>query len=263
MKDIDIVFVDIDCTLLNHSTRPPVYDFDSISALKEAQSQGVLVFLCTARPYHSVKRIGLFDLFKPDGMILANGGLALYGDKVLYETAMDPKDFEKFCEVALSVGANVEGIRRYDSFLILPPDKAVDALFETYPEDYPPVMDYHNQEVIGATLFAYKDLDDVIIPKIPKMLYYFRYHDYGVDTAATPHIKGDTVKIVLDKLGISKERAMAIGDDLADISMFEQVKYCVAMDNGRDEVKEAATHVTASISDHGVKKIIESHVLKK
>ncbi len=107
MKDIDIVFVDIDCTLLNHSTRPPVYDFDSISALKEAQSQGVLVFLCTARPYHSVKRIGLFDLFQPDGMILANGGLALYGDKVLYETAMDPKDFEKFCEVALSVGARL------------------------------------------------------------------------------------------------------------------------------------------------------------
>ncbi len=124
-------------------------------------------------------------------------------------------------------------------------------------------MDYHNQEVIGATLFAYKDLDDIIIPKIPKMLYYFRYHDYGVDTAATPHIKGDTIKIVLDKLNISKERAMAIGDDLADISMFEQVKYGVAMDNGRDEVKEAATHVTASISDHGVKKIIESHVLKK
>lgn len=125
MKDIDIIFVDIDCTLLNHSTRPPVFDFESIDALKEAQQQGVLVFLCTARPYHSVKRIGLFDLFSPDGMILANGGLALYGDKVLYETRMDPKDFEKICEVALSVGANVEGIRRYDSFLIKPVDKAV------------------------------------------------------------------------------------------------------------------------------------------
>lgn len=112
-------------------------------------------------------------------------------------------------------------------------------------------------------MFAYKDLDEQILPQIPKSYYYFRYHDYGVDAAEIPHIKGDTIKIVLDKLHISRDRAMAIGDDLADISMFEQVKYGVAMANGKDEVIEAATHVTASVSDHGVKKIIESHVLKK
>lgn len=263
MKDVDIIFVDIDWTIFNHSEVPSFFDMESIDALKEAQKQGVLVFLCTARPYHSVKRIKLLDIFKPDGMILANGGLAFYGDEVIYETRMDPKDFEKICEIALSVGANVEGIRRYDSFLIKPVDKAVIELYKTFPEDFPKVEDYHNQEVYGMSLFAYKDLDEKILPQIPKNYYYFRYHDYGVDAAEIPHVKGDTIKIVLDKLHISRDRAMAIGDDLADISMFEQVKYGVAMGNGKDEVIEAATHVTASVSDHGVKKIIESHVLKK
>ena len=37
MDDIKIIFVDIDWTILNHSSFPSAYDFESIDALKEAQ----------------------------------------------------------------------------------------------------------------------------------------------------------------------------------------------------------------------------------
>jgi len=261
MSKIDIIFVDIDCTLLNWSTRPPFFDIESIDALKEAQKKGVLVFFCTARPYHSVKEIKILDLFEPDGMILANGGFVLHKNKILYETIMEKEIFENFCDLATSLHVNVEGVRRFDCFFISEEDKAVRELFTTYPENIPAIEDYHNQEVIGLTLFAEKELDEEFLKIMPKDSYYFRYHDYGVDVATIPHIKGEGIKVVLKELNIPKRRAMAIGDDLADISMFKEVKYSVAMANGKEEVIKAAKIKAPSINDNGVKYVVEKYVL--
>ena len=256
-NNIQIIFVDIDWTLLNHKWRPGKYDKSSIRALKRVQKKGVKVFLCTARPYHSVEQIGLFKLFQPDGMILANGGLILNGKEIIHKPTMNQKEFESLCDLAISLNVNLEFIRPFDAYLIAPPTKEVNYLFQTYPEAIPPVMDYHNQEVIGCTLFAPKELDEKIRPNFPKDFYYFRYHDYGVDIASIPHIKGDAIKIALEKLNISKENAMAIGDDEADISMFEQVKFGVAMGNAKDKVKERATIITKDIDHHGVRYILK------
>lgn len=261
MSKIDIVFVDIDCTLLNWSTRPPFFDIDSINSLKEAQKKGVLIFFCTARPYHSVKEIKILDIFTPDGMILANGGFVLYKDKILYETIMEKEVFERLCDLAIKLNVNVEGVRRYDCFFIAEEDEAVKQLFNTYPENIPAIEDYHNQDVIGLTLFAQKDLDEKFMSIMPKDSYYFRYHDYGVDVCTVPHVKGEGIKVVLKELDISKNRAMAIGDDLADISMFEEVKYGVAMANGKEEVIKAAKIKAPSIDESGVKYVIEKYVL--
>ena len=256
-NDIRIIFVDIDWTIFDHSKHPSKFDKSSIKFLHKLQKKGIKVFICTARPYHSVSQIKFFDLFKPDGMILANGGLIINDGMVIYETLMGIKEFENFCELALSHNVNVEGVRTYDCFLIAPKNKEIDALFGTYPEDIPPVEDYHNQQVLGCTLFAPKELDEAIIPKLPDGYHYFRYHDYGVDIASVPHEKGEAIKITLEKLGISKEHALAIGDDLADISMFENVRYSVAMGNAKEEVKENATFVTDTVTRHGVKRALK------
>ncbi len=261
-KDIIIIFVDIDWTIFNHSSRPSFYDFESIDALKKAQKQGVKIILNTARPYHSVEQIKLLDIFTPDGMILCNGGLVIYNNKVLYSAKIEVEDFEKLCELALVNNLNVEGIRLKDCFLIKEVDEMVKSLFATYPEDVPPVEDYHQQKTIGACLFAPKEYDELFKNNIPKDFVYFRYHEFGVDVAPKPHDKGEAIKIVLDKLRISKNNAMAIGDDIVDVSMFKQVKYGVAMGNGSEEVLNNATHIASHINEHGVKQILEELVLK-
>ena len=137
----------------------------------------------------------------------------------------------------------------------------IKSLFDTYPEDIPPIEDYHNQETVEICLFAPKEYDEIIHKELPKDYIYFRYHDFGVDIAPLPHNKGDAVKVVLEKLNISKENAMAIGDDLQDISMFNEVKYAVAMGNGKEETINSATHITKHIDKHGVKHIIKKLVL--
>ena len=128
---------------------------------------------------------------------------------------------------------NLEGIREKDCFIISHNLEDMNKLFSTYAEDIPPVEDYHQQEVIGVNLFAPEKYDIEIKSYIRGAEYYFRYHPYGVDLAYIPHIKGEGVKKVLEYFHITKENAMAIGDDLQDIEMFAEVKYKVAMKNAK------------------------------
>ena len=56
-------------------------------------------------------------------------------------------------------------------------------------------------------------------------------------TANIDSNKGNAVKKLLEILNIKKEETIAIGDDINDLSMFEQVGYKVAVDNAIDIVK--------------------------
>ena len=259
-NDIKIVFVDIDWTILNHSKRPSRYDMPSIRALKKAQKKGIKVFINTARPYHSVDQIRFFNYFKPDGLILGNGNLVTYQDIKIFSSDIPINVFEHICEVANKNDLNLEGIRHFDCFLINNNTKCAEKLFATYPEDMPKVEDYHHQETIGINLFAPIEYDEIIKKEVPEDYVYFRYHDYGVDIAPPPHDKGAAIKMVLEYLGLSRDNAMAIGDDIADIAMFEHVKYGIAMANGKEETIKTATHVTKHISKHGVKHILKELV---
>ena len=107
MSNIKIIFTDIDCTIFDHSVKPSRFDYQSIKYLKKLQKKGILVFFCTARPYHSVKRIHILDLIKPDGMIVANGGLILLHDQIIYGPYMDQIEFIELCELANKYNGNV------------------------------------------------------------------------------------------------------------------------------------------------------------
>ena len=58
--------------------------------------------------------------------------------------------------------------------------------------------------------------------------------------------------ILLMEGRINKENTIAIGDDINDLSMFEQVGYKVAVDNAIDIVKEKADEIILSNDEDGV-----------
>lgn len=255
-KDFKIIFVDIDWTILSHKDGR-FFDMDSIEALKETQNKGIKVFLCTSRPFHSVDQIGLFKLFTPDGMIVCNGGLIIYQGKIIHEKVMDNDVFEKICEVTTKYNLNLEATEPYHRFLLNNKYEDMLNVYDTYPEEIPPVEDYHNRHIISVLLFAKEEYDEILQKEYPDNILYFRFHPYGVDVLDVPHEKGDGVDNVLNYFNYSKENAIAFGDDYADISMFEKVGTSVAMGNGRDEVKAAASFVTDEVWNHGVKNALD------
>jgi len=63
-------------------------------------------------------------------------------------------------------------------------------------------------------------------------------------------------------LDIKKEEMMACGDSPNDIAMLRAAGTAIAMGNAEEEVKAAATYVTASNDDSGVARAVKKFVLK-
>lgn len=254
---IKIIFTDIDWTIYNHKDGH-VYDMESLATLKKAQEKGIKVFICTARPYHSMKLTGLLDLFTPDGMILSNGGVIIFNNKIIFEKVFNQERFEKMCEVVIKHGLTLEAVEPFDRFLIAPKTDYVDNVFATYYETIPPVENYHHRHIIASMLFSKEEDDEVLYKEFPKGLICYRFHPYAVDVLDEAHNKGEGVRFVLNYFEINKRNAMAFGDDLGDISMFEEVKWSVALANAKDEVKSRARYVTSEVWNHGVKLALEN-----
>lgn len=64
--------------------------------------------------------------------------------------------------------------------------------------------------------------------------------------------KGDALDLVLQRLGLRPEQAMAIGDNLNDLPMFALAGVSVALDNAPAQVKAKATAVAPSNDEEGV-----------
>ena len=75
--------------------------------------------------------------------------------------------------------------------------------------------------------------------------------------------KGNALKKLSGMLPIAPENTMAFGDSLNDLTMLKWVKYGVAMENARSEVKESVSLVCPPNNQDGVARYIARHVLKE
>lgn len=73
--------------------------------------------------------------------------------------------------------------------------------------------------------------------------------------------KGSALQILIDKLGLTQENVMAIGDQGNDLSMVKFAGTGIAMGNAIDELKECAQHVTSDCDHDGVAEAIEKWAL--
>ena len=257
-SDIKIIFTDIDWTILNHGHGKHVYDMKSINALKKAQKSGVKLFISTARPFESLKLTGFFDIFKPDGMVLSNGGVIFIGDEIIYHDFMEPDLVRRICEVAKKRDIVIQFVDEYDRWISAPINETAQHYFDVYFEKLPEIRGYNGEHVSGVLLFCEADQDEEIIKEInhPE-LYVFRLFPYAIDIRHHLIRKNDGVQRVLDYYGYKGDDAIAFGDDTPDIPMFLLCKTSVCLENGHPDAKKAATYVTCHIDKHGVAKALK------
>ncbi|MHB1420118.1 MAG: Cof-type HAD-IIB family hydrolase [Bacillota bacterium] len=73
--------------------------------------------------------------------------------------------------------------------------------------------------------------------------------------------KGIGLRNVAQFLGIPPGEVMAIGDSYNDLEMFQYAGIAVAMGNSREEIRAAATYVTAGNDADGVAEILERLII--
>lgn len=249
-QDIKIIFVDIDWTLLDHSKHD--FDYPSIEALKKAMNQGVLVYLCTARPYESIMQTKLLNHLTPSGIICTNGGLVFYKEEVILKNLIPNDIVQEIIRVCSKKKLEVEYGTIRDRYFSIPSNKYVQRYFATFNENPCPVKDYENEEVTSILLMCPKRFDRYVLKRISNEIDYFRFDPYGVDIRYVRNDKGKAVDFVLKYHHFTKDNALSLGDDLQDIPMFEKTKYSASIGERRKEVVEAASYLAKDVSDSGV-----------
>ena len=78
-----------------------------------------------------------------------------------------------------------------------------------------------------------------------------RSQSYYLDVTPPGCDKGTLVQAIAKRLGISTDQVATIGDMQNDLAMFRKSGQSFAMGNATDDVKQQATHVTASNEDEG------------
>ncbi len=250
-----IIFVDIDWTILDHFKHD--WDYESLEALKLAQENGVLVYLCTARPFDSVLHTGIFDHFSPDGVIATNGGVAFIGKEILFSNEIPPEIVKEVENTANRHDLVVEMCTDRDRFFSAPVNKWVEEYFKSYAETVPQIQENVHTNVSAMLLFAPEFMDEELIKELPQEIRYYRFDLYGVDLCYFENTKGGAIKRVLEALHIDKSESIGAGDDYGDIPMFEEVGLSIAMGNGKAEVIEKATYKADSITEHGLAKALK------
>ena len=84
-----------------------------------------------------------------------------------------------------------------------------------------------------------------------------RSQSYYLDVTPPGVNKGTFVQTIAHRLGVSTDLVVTIGDMQNDLAMFRVSGTSFAMGNATDDVKQQATHVTASNEDEGFAKAME------
>lgn len=266
---IKLVTIDIDGTLLNPERQitPAVFE-----AIQDAKRAGVKAVITTGRPISGVlSLLEELKLNEPDNYVITfNGGLVqetaskndIFKDTLSYDDYLDIELLSRKLNLPLhastkngmyTANRNIGKYTVYEAHLVHSP------LFYRTPEEMA------DQEIIKVMMVDEPEKLDAAMEKIPQEF----YERFNIAKSAAFYLeitpktasKGQAVIRLAEKLGLTMDQTMAIGDEENDRSMLEVVGNPVVMENGNPELKKIAKYITKSNSQDGVAHAIREWVL--
>ena len=259
--DKKIAFFDIDGTLT--SEIDGAIPASAIQAIRQARSNGHLMFINTGRCFQNVEP--RFQEIGFDGYVCGCGtNIYCDGRDVFYH----PQNHETIMTI-------LQAARRTDVDILFESRKEV--CFDlSRPLQHPKAV-YHYEVFLQNGYHMPEDLENpnffsdkfVIWYKDPMQLAEFRrtsdrWFDC-IDRGGTfrefvPHgfSKATGIQFVLDYYGLTADAAYAFGDSNNDLTMLSYLKNSIAMGNAKPPtLKKLVSHVTTNASDDGIRNALQ------
>lgn len=248
MKDIKIIFFDIDGTLI-------AMDKDTISdktleALKRLQANGIKLCLATGRGPMLVPH---FDGVEFDAFLTYNGSYCYDHEGTLYRNCSPSKDIETIVNNAVKIGRPV-ALATKDRMAANGKDQDLIDYYAFGNAEVEVAKDFEEvkketvyQVLMGARKEEYQDiLKGVQAAEITA------WWNRAVDIIPINAGKGIGIEKVLKYYGIEKSQSMAFGDGNNDIEMLKAVGNGIAMGNASDDLKAVADEICGDVSEDGI-----------
>jgi len=243
-KEFKLIALDMDGTLLNNQQE---ISEENRAAIAKAQEQGVHVVLSTGRSLLTCREYAQ-SLQLSSYLITVNGSEIWDESGQLVERKLiDASHIEKMWNLTQDHKLN---------FWAVTTDKV---WRDEFPEDIA------SQEWLK---FGYDIPDDALREEVLKQI--AGISDFEISNSSLTNLeinalginKAKGIMTVCDRLGISMDEVLAMGDSLNDMAMIEAAGCGIAMGNAQEAVKEAADWVTDTNVNNGVAKAISHWVLK-
>lgn len=255
-----ILFTDLDGTLLDNEKKISEYTWN---VLKNWTDAGHKLVLCSGRDINSVGSVKEYLKLDDPGVYLIgyNGGQIYDCEKkeTLYKIMLSPEQVRHISETAKQLGIHCHTYT--DTHIVSPGDSEAFRYYRRviktpviYSEDVTAVMtdgackciaveveDHDKLEKLRMTLLPWAEEEGVaMLYSNPNYLEFF------------PAVsgKGASVRKLCELLGIDLCFSVAAGDEQNDLSMIETAGFGIAMANGSEEVKMAATTITMDDNNH-------------
>lgn len=260
LKQKKILFTDLDGTLLNDQKQIGAYTREVLKLWAEA---GHKLVLCSGRDINSVRNVKEYLHLDFPGMYLIgyNGGQIYDCDKenTIYKTALSLQQITHIMEEAERFGIHAHSYT--DTHIVSPKDTEelhyYQRVIKTPVIFSPNVTDAMTEGSCKCLAIELKDpqkLENFRLSLLPwaaeegiTMIY---SNPYYLELFPSASGKGSAVKTLCKLLDINPYFSVAAGDAQNDISMIEAAGMGIAMCNGSEDVKMAATIITAYDNDH-------------
>lgn len=260
---IALVISDIDGTLItsNHE----VTDATKAAAAK-LYERGIELSLASSRPPRSI--VPLADALKLQGPFAAfNGALVVKRNgEVLARSIISPATIASVKAIADKFGI---GVWLYDDvdWWAQWRDAFVDR--EEHTSGFSARIDGYDERITREanklTVVGKPELvaqaEQRVLSELADKVSASKSKPRFLDVTSYGIHKGTVVVRLAELLNIATERVAVIGDGPNDVEMFKQAGVSIAMGQGVDEVREAASYLTTSNDDEGWARGIERFVL--
>jgi len=279
---IKCIATDMDGTLLN--SRQMISEGNR-TAIKKAQEKGIEVVIATGRSYDEAQTV-LAEAALQCPIICVNGaevrtkeGEIIHTNELSAKQSLDIYEilyhsdtyYEVFTNKGIYTDHYEKGVQTLmNIFQTANPDMPEDQIYEMaknrYSKGHIQIVENYEHVIESNDQLVYKFL---VVSKNPSELMRVKEKlealpEISVSSSGSENLevthnkaqKGIALTWFTERMGISMQETMAIGDNLNDLSMFERVGRSVAMGNGHPDIKKICSHETAVNDEDGVGKAI-------
>ncbi|MDE7243151.1 MAG: HAD family hydrolase [Oscillospiraceae bacterium] len=269
-----LIFLDIDGTLVEPGTNVP--PASALEAVRGAQKNGHLIFLCSGRNYGMLSPLLRYGF---DGLVASAGGYIEAAGRVVYDCPMTAAQQEKVMRVFQENGVyrtvesrdssyTDESFRRFltesggrNSELLRWREQLENNL------GIRPMAEYRGEPVYKV-VFMSPDMQRLETPR-QELEDEFQFcvqeaDQYGIvngELINRQFDKGQAVKRLSGVLGIPLADTIAFGDSMNDLEMLQTAGLGICMGNGSDALKAAAAEVCPPLKEDGLYRAFDAHGL--
>ncbi|MDO4330848.1 MAG: HAD family hydrolase [Lachnospiraceae bacterium] len=262
-----IIFLDIDGTLTEPGSNVP--PGSALKAIRAAQKNGHLVFLCSGRNYEMLSPLLTYGF---DGVIASSGGYILCGDQVIYDCPMTEEQKKRAMDVleANGVYRTVECLNGsytdegFKLFLKEHAGEGGNSELLRWREQIEsslnilPMKEYQGQPIYKIVIMS-PSREQLAVPEAELnkdfALCIQDSDQFGIingEVVNRKFDKGKGVERVCQYLGVPVADTIAFGDSMNDVEMMETAAVSVCMENGSERLKAIADRICPPVTEDGL-----------